>query len=140
VEGLPKTVGAALADYVLLFSMQLGMTFSPNESKLLLKHIDSNRSGEISWKEFKRALRPTVQDKDPAFYRGLLDTMCDTIRKSKVQLRRVFRQMDIDGDGAIDLGEFKAGLEALNVLLDTPLDDEQIKKLYSLVDKNSDGA
>jgi Ca2+-binding EF-hand superfamily protein len=119
---------------------QLDFDYSPGDMKLLLKHIDSNRSGEISKKEFKRALSPTVLDKDAGFYRGLLATICDAIRKSKVQLRRVFRHMDIDGDGTIDLGEFKAGLEALNVVLDTPLNDEQVKKLYSLVDTNSDGA
>jgi len=47
--------------------------------------------------------------------------------------------MDIDGSGKIDVEEFKAGLKALNVLLQVPLNDVQIKTLHSVIDKDKDG-
>jgi protein phosphatase len=113
------------------------------DTDTLFKILDRDGSGSISYKEFKRALKPRVAkeaDESRAFFDGVLQNVCDVLHRSKVQLRAAFRMMDIDGSGKIDVAEFKAGLEALNVLLEVPLSDSQISTLHSVIDKDKDGS
>lgn len=119
------------------------MPIEDTDAEKVFAHMDQNNSGSVSYKEFKRSLKPRVAKEGkegPAFYDGVLQNVCDVLHRSKVQLRSAFRMMDIDGSGKIDLAEFKAGLEALNILLEVPLSDSQIKTLHSVIDKDKDGS
>jgi len=115
-----------------------GDDFTREQRRELFDYIDENKSGAISYKEFKAAF--SVGDTmDRAWENQIIQTVCDAIRRSKVQLKAVFRDMDKDRSGKIDPQEFKAGLEAMNILLQNPMTDSQIAKLHKAVDKDGDG-
>jgi len=115
-----------------------GESYSPEQRRELFQYIDENNSGAISYKEFKAAFS-VADTKDNSWENQIIQTVCDAIRKSKVQLKAVFRDMDKDRSGAIDVQEFKAGLEAMNILLECPMTDIQIAKLHKAIDKDGDG-
>lgn len=115
-----------------------GEQFSPEHRRELFQYIDENNSGAISYKEFKAAF--AIGDtKDNTWENLIIQRVCDAIRKSKVQLKAVFRDMDKDKSGTLDVLEFKAGLEAMNILLEHPMTDMQIHKLHKALDKDGDG-
>jgi Ca2+-binding EF-hand superfamily protein len=115
-----------------------GDSFTAEQRRELFQYIDQNNSGAISYKEFKTAFS-LGDTKDPSWENQIIQTVCDAIRKSKVQLKAVFREMDTDHSGNIDVQEFRAGLEAMNILLQCPMTDVQIAKLHKAVDKDGDG-
>jgi len=116
-----------------------GDSFTSEQRRELFQYIDENNSGNISYKEFKAAF--SVEDTmNRTWENQIIQTVCDAIRKSKVQLKSVFRDMDKDRSGTIDVQEFRAGLEAVNILLANPMTDMQIAKLLkAAADKNGDG-
>jgi len=116
-----------------------GESFTPEQRRELFQYVDENSSGAISYKEFKTAFA-LGDTKDKTWEAQIIQRVCDAIRKSQVQLKAVFRDMDKDRSGSIDAEEFKAGLEAMNILLECPMTDVQIAKLYKAIDKDGNGA
>jgi len=116
-----------------------GEAFTPEQRRELFQYIDDNNSGSISYKEFKTAFALGYETTDNAWENQIIQRVCDAIRRSQVQLKAVFRDMDKDRSGSIDVQEFKAGLEAMNILLACPITDVQIGKLHKALDKDGDG-
>ena len=46
--------------------------------------------------------------------------------------------MDVDLSGGLSLTEFRVGMHVMNKLLDRPLTDSQIEKLFNIIDVNGD--
>jgi len=115
-----------------------GDKLSEEELKLLFDKIDSNKSQYISYAEFKESFQ-IVDSKSESWQVNVMQKICDSIRKSKTQLKTFFLSLDSDKSGKVDINEFKVGLESMNVLLEQPLTDDQITIIYSTIDKDSDG-
>lgn len=73
------------------------------------------------------------------FYSSLLSSIARAFQLHSVQLRRFFRRMDVDFNNQLSIHEFRVGMRVMNELLDTPLTDSQIEKLYHVIDLNGDG-
>jgi len=115
-----------------------GTSYTSVQRKELFDYIDENKSGNISYKEFKTAF--SLEDTlNKSWENQVIQTVCDAVRQSKVQLKSIFREMDKDRSGTIDAEEFRAGLEAVNILLSNPMTDIQIAKLRKAIDKDGDG-
>jgi len=116
-----------------------GNKYSNDELKTIFDAVDSNKSGSISVHEFRDAFR-VIDTQGGNWQVSVIQKMCDYIRKGKTKLLSVFREMDNDASGQIDLQEFTAGLEAMGVLVDSPLTPDQIELLFNVIDRDSSGA
>jgi len=111
--------------------------YSMEDRLKLALYVDANNNGKISWKEFKHAFFSL--DGTNASDESVLLHVTEAIIRNKAQLLRAFQALDTEKSGMVDVVKFKAGLTALNVLLDTPLSENQIKKLHQSNDKDSRG-
>jgi len=116
-----------------------GNKYSNDELKTIFDAVDSNKSGSISVHEFRDAFR-VIDTQGGNWQVSVIQKMCDYIRKGKTKLLSVFREMDNDASGQIDLQEFTAGLEAMGVLVDSPLTPDQIELLFNVIDRDGSGA
>jgi len=112
--------------------------FSDEELQAIFEKIDTNKSSSISYVEFKEAFT-TVDSKSHEWHVAVIQKILDSIRKSKTQLQSLFHTLDSDKSGKVDLVEFKVGLESMNILMDQPLTDDQIRVIYTSMDKDLDG-
>lgn len=78
------------------------------------------------------------EDSNNLFYSSILSSISRTFRKHSVQLKRFFNRMDVDLSGGLSLSEFRVGMHVMNKLLDRPLTDSQIEKLFDIIDTNGD--
>jgi len=88
------------------------------DSKNLLKQMDIDEDGSISYFEYLKFMRDaegTVDDED--------------------MFMQAFKIADKDGDGTIDFQEFQALIKELG----EDLNDDQMETLMDLADKNKDG-
>lgn len=96
----------------------VGMNFSDDDKKLLMKNFDKSGDGQISFDEFWQYMRSISQPVDP----------------SKV-VEDVFSLIDKDGSGSITADEFSTQLRALPV----EISDQDIEALVRECDASGDG-
>lgn len=78
------------------------------------------------------------EDSGALFYSSILNSISRTFQKHSVQLKRFFSRMDVDLSGGLSMSEFRVGMHVMNKLLDRPLTDSQIEKLFDVIDVNGD--
>ncbi|CAJ1947789.1 unnamed protein product [Cylindrotheca closterium] len=64
----------------------------------------------------------------------------NTLHESKDMLISIFKFMDVDGSGDVDLEEFKVGIELLNKRLPESSRFEDAEELFKLLDKDNSGS
>lgn len=70
-------------------------------------------------------------------WRAVVDRLMEVLYQHRYQLKALFRMLDLDGSGALDFGEFRAGLYGLNVLIDNPLTDDEILAVFRMLDRDN---
>ena len=91
-----------------------------------------------AYKVAKSYARNSDEDSGSLFYSSILSSISRTFQKHSVQLKRFFNRMDVDLSGGLSLTEFRVGMHVMNKLLDRPLTDSQIEKLFNIIDVNGD--
>jgi len=71
---------------------------------------------------------------------AIVEKIFNTVKKHKVRLSSTFYKIDKANKKSVDLKQFKAVLDGMNVLAECPLSKIQIFQLFNVVDKNGDGA
>lgn len=124
------------------------LKFTKEEKKILDAYIQGNFKAEeqeedVSLKGITKkdlsSLFGVVHTNEEEWKQDLINKICERLFRSRVQLYRAFQEMDLDDSGTIDFDEFKAGLEAMDILFDSPLSDSHILELFHELDKNGDG-
>lgn len=130
--------GLTYDDFIHVFKNDLKLNYSDEEYMLLARYVDADQSGIINWREFKKSFT-LLPEKSHDMFTFVLKSLYEAIHTNKHQLRTIFYKMDIDGSGMVDLQEFTAGLNALRVLSDISIQEDQILALYNFIDTNNDG-
>ncbi len=68
-----------------------------------------------------------------------MQTICDFLYQHRFKLEALFSYFDRDGTGDISVEKFSEGIRSLNLVLETPLSEEDILLLLQYADKNHDG-
>jgi len=115
-----------------------GLDLTQSQRRQLWKYIDKDKLDHITKQQFMDKFSISDQCEDD-WSPAIVKKAFDTIRKHKVRLSSTFRKIDKDSKKSVNFDQFKAVLEGMNVLLDCPMSNFQIKKLFSVVDINGDG-
>ena len=107
--------------------------------KELFDSIDVNKHGHITLEEFEKGF--TVSDiRSELYLKDIIQKICVAIYKGRYQLKHVFGEMDLDGDGLLSFEEFKVALNSLNIAtLDKPLTDDTIRVIFDSIDTDKSG-
>jgi len=115
-----------------------GVNLSQNQRHQLWKYIDTEKLNHITKEKFleKFNVSDELQNQwSPA----IVEKIFNTVKKHKVSLASTFYKIDKSNKKSVDLKQFRAVLEGMNVLSDCPLSKLQIFQLFNVVDKNGDG-
>lgn len=97
---------------------KLGQNPSEEDIKEMIRSVDENSDGEISFEEFLSLMKSRVGTRDP-----------------EQELRDAFNFFDTDGSGAIDRKELKRLMKKLG----QALTEAEIDAMMQEVDENGDG-
>jgi len=123
----------------------------------LFDSIDVDHKEHITWEEFEKAF--SVSDaKSDRYTQEIIQNVCAAIYKNRYQLKHMFREMDLDGNGLLSFEEFKVALKTLNILSSSTtttnttqsrhhhnhnphhhLTDEIIKVIFDAIDTDKSG-
>ncbi|XP_060082160.1 calmodulin-A-like [Ylistrum balloti] len=104
---------------VMTAARMLKMKPSREEAMAMIKKVDKNRDGCISYREFETMMEEYV---------SLLDFQ-------DRELRQAFCTFDRDGNGYLDKGELKQVLKGMG----EKMSDQEAEEVFRLVDVNRDG-
>jgi len=100
----------------------------------LLRFVDPDGDGDISKGEFQQAVdkldKPSEMDEFAASAGGTVMQLEAHMKKNKIRMLDLFRQIDKDGSGDIDNKELKAGIEKVCVSVG-PIENPKKKKAPS---------
>jgi len=98
--------------------------------------VDTNQNGTIDVGEFSAAFR--VVHALPDAWRVVVDRLVEIFYRHRTHLKALFRLMDTDASGSLDFPEFRAGMQGLNVLVEEPLSEGELRTVFTAFDKNGD--
>eukprot|EP00727_Mastigamoeba_balamuthi_P004344 m51a1_g13908 putative serine threonine-protein (972) ;mRNA; f:763693-768839 len=136
--------------YEALSKFSLGLT--AEQIYDLFNVIDTDQSGTLSLKEFlgyferlfqaatAKCRADSADGGVSALSAAALSDIGRVLRNNKIQIRRFFEQMDVDLSGDISMTEFRVGMSVVSKLLEAPLSEQQIEKLFKLIDSDGNGA
>jgi len=125
---------------------QLGFTFSPDLLGRVMNAVDTDGGHSIDFNEFVSAF--AVQDArekqvldagDLTWQNSVLQQVSNVFYQHRIHIRNAFRMFDRSNTGFITKDEFRTGISAFNVVLNSPLSDDQIEELLAFLDSNKDG-
>jgi len=93
----------------------------------LAEYIDTDGSKSIDFDELSSAFR--IVDSDPNWKEGALQQLAQLMHEHRTQLKSLFRVLDKDGSGELDLPEFTDGMTAFTNVLSVDANKPQLSKL-----------
>jgi Ca2+-binding EF-hand superfamily protein len=118
----------------------LGFKWSEDELRELFSSIDVQKQGFISWEEFEKAFAASDAKSD-LYTQEIIQKVCVAIHRGRYQLKHVFREMDLDGNGQLSWDEFKLALSSLNIVsLDKPLPEDTMRVIFDSIDADHSGS
>lgn len=126
---------------------QLGFAdFSPALMARVMAAVDTDAGDSIDYKEFvtafgvqdlkEQAVRETG---DLTWQNSVLQQVSNVFYQHRIHIRNAFRMFDQTNSGFISKDEFRTGITTFNVVLNSPLSDDQIEELLVYLDSNKDG-
>ncbi|GMF24491.1 unnamed protein product [Phytophthora lilii] len=125
---------------------QLGFNFEPDLMDRVMAAVDSDGGHSIDYKEFVTAF--SVQDSkeqaalesgDLTWQNSVLQQVSNVFYQHRIHIRNAFRMFDATNSGVISRDNFRTGIQTFNVVLNSPLSDDQIEELLNYLDSNKDG-
>ena len=132
----------------------LGVSLEPGDLDKLSEYFDPNGTGSIYYRDFAFRLGSSSSGGDQAGFKpivpedvhkyrftvthgkhSLLGQIAQSVELRSTNVRKVFRQLDRDGSGTLDMHELRIGLRHLGF----DLDDAQFEQIWHLVDVDGDG-
>jgi len=108
--------------------------------------VDIDGGHTIDYKEFISAFsiqdtsqREHIENGDMTWQQSIVQQVANVFYQHRIHIRNAFRMFDQDNSGSINKEEFRAGLSTFNLILDSPLTEDQIEDLLKHLDKNGDG-
>uniref|UniRef100_H3GLM9 Serine/threonine-protein phosphatase n=1 Tax=Phytophthora ramorum TaxID=164328 RepID=H3GLM9_PHYRM len=125
---------------------QLGFNFEPDLMERVMAAVDSDGGHSIDYKEFVTAFsvqdakeQQTLESGDLTWQNSVLQQVSNVFYQHRIHIRNAFRMFDATNSGAISRDNFRTGIQAFNVVLNSPLSDDQIEELLSYLDSDKDG-
>jgi protein phosphatase len=114
--------------------------YDKTQRQKIFDYIDLDKNGKITFDEFMQAFT-VVDNKASKWEEYVLQQIYTALHKSQTQLARVFKAMDTDNSGKIDVREFQQALEAMNIVLEDgeKLSELQVRHLHHMLDTDGDG-
>ncbi|RLN37562.1 hypothetical protein BBJ28_00005699, partial [Nothophytophthora sp. Chile5] len=76
---------------------------------------------------------------DVTWQNAVLQQVSNVFYQHRIHIRNAFRMFDATNSGVISRDEFRTGIQTFNVVLDSPLSEDQIEELLAFLDSNQDG-
>ncbi|KAG7396038.1 serine threonine-protein phosphatase [Phytophthora boehmeriae] len=125
---------------------QLGFDFSPDLMDRVMNAVDSDGGHSIDYKEFVTAFsvqdlkeQQALESGDLTWQNSVLQQVSNVFYQHRIHIRNAFRMFDATNSGVISRDNFRTGIQTFNVVLDSPLSDDQIEELLAYLDSNKDG-
>uniref|UniRef100_M4BRF7 Serine/threonine-protein phosphatase n=1 Tax=Hyaloperonospora arabidopsidis (strain Emoy2) TaxID=559515 RepID=M4BRF7_HYAAE len=125
---------------------QLGFHFEQSLMDRVMAAVDSDGGHSIDYKEFVAAF--SVQDikeeaalvsGDLTWQNSVLQQVSNVFYQHRIHIRNAFRMFDATNSGVVSRDNFRTGIRTFNVVLNSPLSDDQIEELLTYLDSNNDG-
>lgn len=126
--------------------VQLGFSFSDERIAHLMAAVDTDAGNSIDYNEFVTAFG--IQDVkesdalakgDVTWQNAVLQQVSNVFYQHRIHIRNAFRMFDPSNSGVISKESFRAGITTFNVVLNSPLSDDQIEELLVYLDSDQDG-
>ena len=121
----------------------LGIGLRDAEIFHLFTFFDRDFDGFLSVHRILDSLSETDPDTEPQeetlWELEVMQELQSIFISGRMSLEHVFRAMDRDGSGVLDLDAFVKGMTMLNRALSSPLDNIQMRELFNCVDVDQDG-
>jgi Ca2+-binding EF-hand superfamily protein len=95
---------------------QIGLRFENVEIAALVQHMDSDGDGELDTAEFCEKMQE-LREAEASTGSAILSRLCRHLEHGGLSPESFFEQLDTDGDGELDLGEFEAALHSVGVVV-----------------------
>lgn len=127
---------------------QLGFPeFSSELMTRVMAAVDTDAGNSIDYKEFTTAFgiqdlkEKAVLEKggDMTWQNSVLQQVSNVFYQHRIHIRNAFRMFDQTNSGFISKDEFRTGITTFNVVLNSPLSEDQIEELLVYLDSNKDG-
>ncbi|RMX66558.1 hypothetical protein DD238_002301 [Peronospora effusa] len=124
----------------------LGFNFESSLMDRVMAAVDSDGGHSIDYKEFVTAFsvqdlkeQSALESGDLTWQNSVLQQVSNVFYQHRIHIRNAFRMFDASNSGVISRDNFRTGIQAFNVVLNSPLSDDQIEELLSYLDSNNDG-
>jgi Ca2+-binding EF-hand superfamily protein len=129
--------GSITQDEFMRGMQRLNVPINAKEVDILYKRFDQDESGTIEYDEFIDMVGFQSRDEIMVILRDIREAIDDEARStSPAAIKRVFSNMDENGDGKIDKSEFAKAMIELKV----PVGDSQIDKIFDVYDTDNNGS
>lgn len=125
---------------------QLGFSFDADLMDSVMAAVDSDGGHSIDYKEFVTAFsvqdlkeQAALESGDLTWQNSVLQQVSNVFYQHRIHIRNAFRMFDATNSGVISRDNFRTGIKTFNVVLNSPLSDDQIEELLSYLDSNKDG-
>lgn len=125
---------------------QLGFSFSPELMGRIMAAVDTDGGHSIDYNEFVTAFavhdakeKAAVGSGDMTWQNAVLQQVSNVFYQHRIHIRNAFRMFDRTNSGVISRDDFRTGIATFNVVLNSPLSDDQIEELLAYLDSNKDG-
>eukprot|EP01063_Lacrimia_lanifica_P020344 TRINITY_DN27675_c0_g1_i1.p1 TRINITY_DN27675_c0_g1~~TRINITY_DN27675_c0_g1_i1.p1 ORF type:complete len:892 (+),score=306.47 TRINITY_DN27675_c0_g1_i1:136-2811(+) len=99
--------------------------------KFTAKELDKDDKGFLHWEDIEKPVKDISLDLERA---TAISNIIEIITRSRVQLRHLFRTLDVDGGGSVSKKEFTEGL----LMLNRDIDVDTVDGLWAMLDRDSD--
>lgn len=126
--------------------VQLGFQFSAELMTRVMTAVDTDAGNSIDYKEFVTAFgigdlkeKSVLAKGDMTWQNSVLQQVSNVFYQHRIHIRNAFRMFDQTNSGYIGKDEFRTGITTFNVVLNSPLSEDQIEELLVYLDSNQDG-
>ncbi|KAL7682977.1 putative serine/threonine-protein phosphatase with EF-hands [Plasmopara halstedii] len=125
---------------------QLGFDFEPSLLYRVMAAVDRDGGRSIDYKEFVTAFsiqdlkeQETLHSGDLTWQNSVLQQVSNVLYQHRIHIRNAFRMFDAKNSGFISRTDFRTAIRTFNVVLNSPLSDDQIEELLNYLDSDQDG-